>query len=139
MKSLKTLIKLQQRELDLLRRQVSSLEGARDTLISNIEHLHDELMKELEAASTMADMRGFFGDFSDTIKKRQRVMAGKVVQLEQQIQELGIEITNRFSELKKFEIALENHMKREKEKIARREQADMDEMGLRIFRYQEQP
>lgn len=137
MKSLKTLIKLQKRELDQLRRQVAALEGARDNLIATIERLQDELVRELEAANTMMDLRGFFGDFSDAIKKKQRALASKVVQFEQQIQELAIEIGNRFSELKKYEIALEAHKKREKEKEAKKEQAEMDEMGLRIFRYKD--
>ena len=137
MKSLITLIKLQRRELDQLRRQVSALEGARDQLIEKIERLQDDLIREIEAASTMTDMRSFFGDFSDAIKKKQRALASKVVQFEQQIQELGIEIANRFSELKKFEIALDRHKEREKEKQTRREQIEMDEIGLRTFRYKD--
>lgn len=134
MKSLATLIKLQQRELDQLRKQQSLLEEARDNVIGRIESLHDELIRELQAAGDMAEMRGFFGDFSDAIKKKQKALATKVVQLEQQIQELGILIAERFSELKKYEIARDNRLARQKEERERKEQRDMDELGLAVFR-----
>ena len=135
MKSLHTLIKLEKRELDRLRKQMNILEDGRDKLIAHMERLQEQLIQELEAASVMPDLRGFFGDFSDAIKKKQRQMATKVVQFEQQIQELNQEVAIHFSELKKYEIARENHQKREKNKRDKREQAELDEVGVRAFFY----
>lgn len=135
MKSLKTLIRLQQRELDRLRKQIALLETQRGNFIATIERLQDDLIKELAAAEEMAEMRGFFGDFSDSIKKRQHAIAAKVVELEYQIQQQMIEVTNRYSDLKKYEIAYERYLEDERKKQAKREQAELDEVGLRNHLY----
>lgn len=135
MKSLKTLIRLQQRELDRLRKQIAVLESHRDTMIRTIETLQDSLIQELAAANELTEMKGFFGDFSESIKKRQHAIAAKVIQLEHQIQEQMIEVTNRYSDLKKYEIAYERYLESEHQKQAKREQAELDEMGLRTHLY----
>ncbi len=135
MKSLKTLIRLQQRELDRLRKQIAALESHRDTMIQTIETLQDSLVQELAAANELTEMKGFFGDFSDSIKKRQHAIAAKVVQVEHQIQEQMIEVTSRYSDLKKYEIAYERYLESERQKQAKREQAELDEVGLRRHLY----
>lgn len=135
MKSLKTLIRLQQRELDRLRKLIAALESRRDTMIQTIEQLQDSLIQELAAANELTEMKGFFGDFSESIKKRQHAIAAKVVEVEYQIQEQMVEVTNRYSDLKKYEIAYERYLEEERKKQAKREQAELDEVGLRNHLY----
>lgn len=135
MESLTTLIRLQQRELDRLRKQVSTLEGRRDSMINAVEKLQDELLKEIEAADQLGEMRGFFGDFSDHIKKRQKELALKIVNLEEQIQNLTVEVQVKFSDLKKYEIAYDNYIKEKLRRQAMREQKELDEIGLHKHLY----
>ena len=135
MESLKTLIRLQQRELDRLRKQVATLEGKRDSMIKAVEKLQDELVKEIETADQLGEMRGFFGDFSDTIKKRQKELAMKIVSLEEQIQNLTVEVQVKFSDLKKYEIAYDNYIKEQLRQQALREQKELDEIGLHKHLY----
>lgn len=131
MKKLGTLIRLQKRDLDELRQKMSKLEGKRDHYIRQIEELSDALRREYEMAEAMPDMRGFFGDFSGSIKKRQKILAAHVVQVETQIQQHLAQIQERFSELKKYEIAKERAEAVEKLAARRKEQQAMDEVGIR--------
>lgn len=135
MKELKTLIRLRKRELDALRRQVVQLENKRDQQVKIIENLNDELLHELETADDLAEMRGFFGDFSEAIRNKQKKVAVLVVQYEQQIQERQIEVANHFAELKKYEIAYDRYLIAEAKKKAKKEQDELDEIGIRKFHY----
>ena len=131
MKKLGTLIRLKKREMDTLRQKLAQLEGKRDALIEQIEQLSQQLIEEYKMASDLPDMRGFFGDFSGSIKKRQQVLAAHVLQAEKQIQELMQEVQAQYSELKKYEIAKERFDAEEALQARRKEQAMMDEIGIR--------
>lgn len=133
MKSLKTLIRMHKRELDRIRREVAQLEATRDAYIDMVKRMQEELLREIATADELGEMRGFFGDFSEAIKKRQKEIAVKILKVEQQIQELQIEIQARFAELKKFEIAYERHLERVKKAKEKKEQLQLDEVGLRKF------
>ena len=135
MKSLNTLIKLKQRELDRSRQRLSRLETQRDQLIRQIGKLTDDLTREYELSSSLADMRGFFGDYAESIKQKQQELAQKVIKTERQIQEVVTEIQVHFSEVKKYEIALENYEKEQRKIAAMKEQQQMDEIGIRNALY----
>lgn len=139
MKQLKTLIRLQRREMDTLRQRLSQLETRRDNYIREIESLSDALSREVEAAATLADLRGFFGDYSGAIKKKQHQLAASVVRVEQQIQELNLTIQHQYAQMKKYEIAYERYLEQQAREAKRREQKQMDEIGLRnvLFGVQE--
>lgn len=136
MKSLKTLIRVEQNELDRLRKELASEETKRGHLIKMMEELQATLVREIETAQDLADMRGFFGNYSDAIKRKQKQLASNVVQVEQKIQETTIEIQQRFTDLKKYEIAYDRYVRAEAEKAAKKEQQELDEAGLRDFLYE---
>lgn len=137
MKSLKTLIRLQKRELDQLRKQLNTFENQRGHLIAMIEKLQADLLREIETSQELAEMRGFFGDFSHSIKKRQKALAANVVQVETQIQNLMVQIQNHYTDLKKYEIAYDRFLAAEAKKQAKAEQEELDEAGLHKFHYGE--
>ena len=137
MKSLSTLIKLKQRDLDKTRQRLSRLETQRDQLIAQIGRLTEDLERELELSNELADMRGFFGDYADSIQTKQKQLAQKVLKTEVQIQEVITEIQIQFSEVKKFEIALEQWEAEERKKRKHQEQMQMDEIGIRNVMFQE--
>ncbi len=135
MKSLRTLIRIEQNELHRLRKDLANEETKRGQLLKMMEELQASLKREIETAQELADMRGFFGDYSDAIKRKQKQLASNVVQVEQRIQELMIEIQNRFTDLKKYEIAYDRYVQEEARKAAKKEQQALDEAGLRDFLY----
>jgi len=129
MKGLVTLIKFHQRTLDDLRRKMAALENQKSQLLLLSAKLREELASEIKQASKNPEMGSFFGDFSKRMQKRQEEIAGEVRQLEKQMAELNIHIIEAFSELKKFEIALDNAKKRAEAEEKRKEAIQMDEIA----------
>lgn len=133
MKSLNTLIRIQQRELDALKRQQGILEHQREEINLIITGLGNQLRDELKAAQAMPEMAHFFGDYSATIKKRQEMMHGHLRRVDAEISKLTDQIRERFSEMKKYELALANWQKRKRDAANKREQQEMDELGIRGY------
>ena len=133
MKSITTLLRIKQREIDVLKRQQGVLENQRMEILARITRLAEQLASEIKTAESMPEMAHFFGDFSISIKKRQEQMREHLKKLELELDKLAIQILERFSELKKYELALANWQKRKDATAARLEQQAMDEVGLRGY------
>ncbi len=133
MKSIKTLLRVKQREMDALKRQQGILENQREEVQNIIDGLTNQLVSELKAAEAMPDMAHFFGDYSATIKKRQEMMHGHLRRVEAELDKITQQLRERFSEMKKFELALANWQKRRDTAAARAEQQAMDEVAIRGY------
>lgn len=133
MKSLNTLIRLEKREIDELKREQMKLQQKRDDCITALTHLADELRREMKSAETMPDMAQFFGDFAQANKKKQAQIDGLLLRTERELDDLTHKIQLRFNELKKYEVALANHKKREAEKVKKRETQMMDDIAIRNY------
>ena len=133
MKSIKTLLRVKQRELDALKRQVGTLEQQREELYKTLDILGKRLVKEIEVSKRIPEMNGFFGDFSNAIKSRQEAVHGGIRLLDTELDRLALEIREIFGEMKKYEVALEQWEKRRKETLNRREQQEMDEIAIRGY------
>ncbi|MBY0356006.1 MAG: flagellar FliJ family protein [Rickettsiales bacterium] len=133
MKGLKTLIRLEKNRLDALRKDLVTLENEKEQFELLSEQLLASLHAELAAAEGMTEMRGFFGDFSARIKRQRQQIAQHVAMLERKMSVIREQMSEVFSEMKKYEIALENHLMREKERLAAREQQQMDEVAVQRF------
>lgn len=133
MKSMKTLMRVRQRDLDLLKRQQAILEQKREEIYKTIDMLADRLRDEMKAAQKMPDMAHFFGDFSAHIKKRQDQLYAHARQTEQELERFALAIREVFSEMKKYELAYEQWKKRERDKVARRESQILDEVAIAGF------
>ena len=133
MKSLVTLLRVQQREMDALKRQQGVLEAQREEVNTIITGLDNQLASEKKAAEAMPDMAHFFGDYSAQIKKQQLMMFTHKRQVEHELDKLGVQLRERFSDMKKFELALANWNKRKDAKAAAAAQQEMDEIGIRGY------
>lgn len=134
MKGLTTLIKLHKRTLDELRRQMVSLENQKAQLLQLSAKLKEELSAEIKMASRNPEMGQFFGDFSKRMQLRQEDIGMEVASLDKQMAKLNAEIFEAFSELKKYEVALEQAKQREKAEADRRETIAMDDIAQQQFR-----
>jgi len=133
MKSITTILRVKQMEIDALKRQQGVLENQREILVKTAELLANSLVSELKAAKEMPDMAQFYGHFSATIKLRQEVVAGHMRRVDSEIEKLAAQIREVFSEMKKFEIALAAHKKRVAAAAKRAEQQAMDEIAIRGY------
>ncbi len=134
MQGLPTLIRLQQRELDVLRRRMGLLHERRQKLLDRSQALLEELNNEVRLASEMPGMSGFFGDFSGHIKQQRLSLDKEIVLVSRKIDRLADEISEAYSELKKFEIAWERWLEEEKKRLEKIEQQQMDEIAARKHR-----
>lgn len=139
MKSVTTLLRVKQREMDVLKRQQAVLENQKAEMLARIERLAQQLIDEMNTAAAMPEMAHFFGDFSASIKKRQAHMHGQVEKIETELTRLAEQILDRFSEMKKYELALANWKKRREAEAARRAQQYMDEVAIRGYIYKDVP
>ena len=64
MKTLKTLIRLQRRTLNELRKQLGAYERQRAVLVQASIKLAQDLHNEIELATNLPEMGSFFGNFS---------------------------------------------------------------------------
>lgn len=133
MKSLNTLIRLQKKEIDELKRQKTLFEEKREECYQALSRLADQLQFEMKTAQQMPDMAQFFGDFAASIKTGQEQINGLIRRTDKEIETLAQRIQERFSEMKKYEITLENYKKREKEKIAKRDAQTMDDIAINNY------
>lgn len=133
MKGLETLIKLQRRELDRLRKEQVQLEEKREQLLALAAKLHGELMEERRLAAENPLMAGYMGDYEKRVKNRQLEIAKETIGLDQRLAQLAMAISEAFGELKKYEITRDNRKAQAKATIERREQGQMDEVGLQQF------
>ena len=128
-----TLLRVKQRELDALKRQQGVLESQREEINMIIKGLDNQLASERQAAEAMPDMAHFFGDYSAAIKKRQLMMFTHLRRVEMELDKLSVQLRERFSEMKKYELALANWQKRKDAKAAALAQQEMDEIGIRGY------
>ena len=129
MRSLNTLIRLQQRELEQLRRRLAALQERRDALTRQDELLVQALQDELALAASMPTVAHFFSNFSAHTDRQRQSLAKEMAKMDRTIEQVKQQVMDVFAELKKYEIALEQHQKRLKEQQARREQQQMDEIA----------
>lgn len=133
MKSIATLLRVKQRELDVLKRQQAVLENQKAEVVKRIEKLAQQLLDEMKTAEAMPEMAHFFGDFSATIKVRQAALRSQTDKIDTELERVAVQILDRFSELKKYEIALANWKKRKADEMNRRSQQYMDEVAIRGY------
>ena len=137
MKNLTTLIKLHKRKVDDLRRDLGKMENEKSQLQLATEKLKQELQDEIRLAEKQPEMSTFFGGFADRIRKRQEQIQKEIIMLDLQMIALRDDISEAFSELKKFEIALDNAKQRKKEDEARKETVMLDDIAAQQHRRKE--
>ena len=109
------------------------LENQKEEVNNIIIGLENQLVSERKAAEAMPDMAHFFGDYSASIKKQQLMMHTHLRQVEHELEKLNVQLRERFSEMKKYELALANWTKRRDAKAASLAQQEMDEVGIRGY------
>lgn len=130
---MKTLLRVKQREIDALKRQQGLLEKQREDANKILDLLAESLRRELKTAESMPEMAHFFGNFASHIKQRQEQMHAHLRKVEAEMEKLANQIRDKFSEMKKYELTLAAYDKRQRDKQAKRENQEMDEVGLRGY------
>jgi flagellar FliJ protein len=118
MKSIRTIIKLHKQELDAMRQQLAAMQRQKEELLKYSEEMEAELKLEEEFAANNPMMSGTFDQYRKKIKLRQANLAYAIADIDRQIEYITNEIAEKFTEIKKYEIILQ-------QKIAERLQKEM--------------
>jgi len=134
MKSLLTLIRLKQQQLDEKRLVVTRLESEMTTIRSLIENLDIEIVCESEAARGDANSSFGYGAYLTSARARRRGLEARMAQVREKLEEAADEVSDAFREMKRFELAQSLADQRVAAESDRREQAVLDEVGLTAYR-----
>jgi flagellar protein FliJ len=130
MKHYQTLIKMKQKEIDALTKQIGNLRQQRGILEQIITNLQNELIAEVAAAESYLHLGAFFGDYSETNKQKQTNVYEKIQQIDDNINIITDKMMLIYGEKKKFEIALENRLREKAYAMERKEQQFLDELAI---------
>jgi flagellar export protein FliJ len=133
MKSRNTLIKLHRFRVDEAKTRLSGLEAMRAEMERKSAELDAHLSEEARRATESDIGRFAYPSFARSIKERKERLAQSISELERSIFEARIAVQDAYRELKKYEIAEEQRIAREAERLAKMEQNDADERAAQQF------
>lgn len=138
-RSFRPLIRLSEQRLDEKKRKQAELERQRDGVLGEISALDAQVEYERDVASKLPPGMAYtFTHFVAHAKKRRAGMEERVAKLNRQIELARIEVQGAYMELRKYEKAEENRLEKVKEEQSKREDLEMDEIAMNLYRYNQQ-
>jgi flagellar export protein FliJ len=134
MTALGSLVRVHTWALNEKRQKLVGLEELSDKMRQDIENIESELQNEQLAAADSIEGTIAFPAFAAAALERRKKLRISIANLDMAIEAAREEVREVFQEVKKYELARDNHEKRERERIARREQNELDELGVNLHR-----
>lgn len=136
MNGLENLVRLKRWKLDEQRRVLADLEALEEKLRNDLERLEEEIAREKNAANTDEEGSRIFPFYAANALKRRERLWESLNKVSAETLQARDGLAEAFEEVKRYEQTLENMAQRRKESRGKREQKDMDEIGLRLHRQQ---
>lgn len=135
-KSFKTLIRLNNWQVDERRRALAERLRFLEALEDNVKALEAEIVNERRIAAASPGEAGlYFGAYIDGARNRRAKLDELIAATEAEADKAREAVREAFSELKKFEMAEESREQREVAERDRLDRIDLDEIGLTTHRY----
>ena len=132
MTAMGSLVRVHSWALNEKRQKLAGLEELADKMHQDLEHLEAELNDEQRAAAGSMEGTIAFPAFVAATLERRKKLRESIADLGLAIDAARAEVREAFQEVKKYELAQEIHERREREKVARREQRELDELGANM-------
>jgi len=132
--SFKTLIRVQKWQLDEKRRALTELQNLEERLRNEAVRLGDELRAEQETARNDFNAAFTYAGFARSAIERRKRIDDSIRQVQEQIAAATDQVAEAYQDLKRYELAEEERLKREREKLKHKEELMMDETALVGFR-----
>ncbi len=133
MSTLDSLIRLHRWQLDEHRRKLGELDQLAYKLRHEQQRLDAEEVAEQQVAGASAEAAMSYGSYVKDLIERRRRLAQSLADVEQQITLARDALAEAFQEVKRYEITASNRLRQQRQKIERRQQKMMDELGLDRF------
>jgi flagellar FliJ protein len=137
-KALSTLIKLYSRQLDEGRREMVVLEEQRQKMELRLQEMQAELLAEQTAVIQQPESRFAYSNYAKFNSDQQQRMIQAIGEMDVKIYTLAHHISLLFSEVKKFEIARENKIRRQELEEEHKEEMRLGDIALGNFSRKEQ-
>ncbi|MBL28738.1 MAG: hypothetical protein CMM50_14420 [Rhodospirillaceae bacterium] len=134
MKGLPTLIKLNQRELDVRRRRLSFLENRLDTLLASRAALEARLIVEQQVATGSEEVIYAYGSYASRYLTEKETLTKQIAKAEEEVAKARDAVAEAYGEVKKYELAQAARDRREQAELERAERIELDDLGLEIHR-----
>jgi flagellar FliJ protein len=134
MKGLDSIIRLQEWKLDEKRRKVADLERLAQRLHDQIASLEREVRDEQKIAAKDAMAARGYGHYANAVIQRREKLLKSLAGVEQEMAVALDEVAAAFREFKKFDLIRERNRAREEVLEKRRQQSELDEAGLGVYR-----
>lgn len=134
MKALRTLIRLHKQHLDEQRVRLVGFEMEQEALRARAAGLAAEVEAEGRMAATSFEASRSFSPYVERVGAEQRALAAQIAALDAAIAEAGEAVAAAYQDLEKYKITHDLREQRARASEARREQAQLDETGITIYR-----
>jgi len=127
---LDNIIRLRKWELDEKRRVLAMLQAEEDAIIARIDALEQQVAEQSQSGDQLEVSPTTLGVYLEGARIRAEMLEAELEAQAEKVAEQQDSVAETFRELKTFEIAREQEMKRAAQKEAREEQAAFDELGI---------
>ena len=130
-KGLKSVIRLNEWKVDQKRRELGERLSQVAALEDGLEALEAELIQEQSTAQDSPHEAGlFYGTYANGVINRRDQFKEKIIKMEEQVVAARDALSDAYRELKKFEIINKQREIREAEELEKKQQQQLDELGL---------
>lgn len=134
MRALPNLIRLNKWALDEARRKVTDLETLKASFRKEVAELEHELGREQQVARGSIDSLVTLQGYYQHVRERRGRLERSIAEIDAALERAREETAEAYRELKKYETALENLERREQAAANKRQQTELDEVGLNMHR-----
>lgn len=134
MSALGSLVRVHTWALNEKRQTLAGLEKLAEKLGNDLEGLEAELQQERSAATDSIEGTIAFPAFMAAALERRKRLRVSIANLDLTIGAAREEVREAYQEVKKYELARDNHERREQERLALRERIALDELGVTLHR-----
>ena len=127
------LIRLQRWKVDEKRRVLADLQALHAELTAKAEALEAEVVAEQQSAAANGTAFAYRA-YAEQVIRRRETLAESLADVMQAMLKAQSELSDAYQEAKRYEMAQDRAQQRLAAEAARREQIDLDEMGLNIYR-----
>ncbi|WP_028879164.1 flagellar export protein FliJ [Terasakiella pusilla] len=134
-KTLENLIRLHKYRVDEKRRVLGLLYGELNDLEQKLKDLYAQIANEQQIAQSTPEQAMFsYGRFHQRAMLIRDEIVQAIAQKEQEVEAARDEVNTAFQELKVYEEAEKNRKKREADERQRKENIEMDEIAMNLYR-----
>ena len=127
------LIRLQRWKVDEKRRVLADLQALHAELTAKAEALEAEVVAEQQSAAANGTTFAYRA-YAEQVIQRRESLAESLADVMRAMLKAQNDLSDAYQEAKRYEMAQDRAQQRLAAEAARREQVDLDEMGLNIYR-----